>query len=99
MTGNLLHDNSEAWGDISFEMQHGPILVDNQGAHAALTGDGTAWFVSFDTVSWADPKPIHELETTMFNSRKAIKVWPQTNEFASYKVGPVAIRRAAGAGN
>ncbi len=27
--GNLLHDNSEAWGDISFEMQHGPILVAN----------------------------------------------------------------------
>jgi len=29
VTGNLLHDNSEAWGDISFEMQHGPILVAN----------------------------------------------------------------------
>lgn len=29
VTGNLLHDNSDAWGDISFEMQHGPILVAN----------------------------------------------------------------------
>ncbi len=29
LTGNLLHDNSEDWGDISFEMQHGPILVAN----------------------------------------------------------------------
>jgi alpha-L-arabinofuranosidase len=29
VTANLFHDNSEAWGDVSFEMQHGPILVAN----------------------------------------------------------------------
>jgi CubicO group peptidase (beta-lactamase class C family)/serine/threonine protein kinase len=87
------------WDWRQWDAAGGPILV-KQWTYAALADDGTGWFVSFDAAPWGgDPNAVRELEAAMWDARKAIKIWPQTDDFARYKVRPVSIKRATGSRN
>ena len=67
VTGNLLHDNTSVWGDMSFEMQHGPILVANNlllsGKHVSivLNSQGIAFahnLITGTILSYRDDKRV-----------------------------------------
>jgi len=76
----------------------GPISV-KQGTHAALASDGTGWFASFDTVNFEpDPKPMQDLEKALWNARKLVRSWPETDLFADRGIRPVSIEQSVGRG-
>lgn len=88
---NLFHGGAQTWRQS--DAAEGPIAV-KEGTWAELVSDGTAMVASFDTVNVdEDPGAVRILIRALRLARHAVATWPEGDIFASFDIGPVAVRK------
>jgi hypothetical protein len=88
--GSLPHlSHTGGWDWLQADARGGPI-DENSGTLFVLTGDGVAWFASFDPLARASEEQARqELDRAMWRARRAVTTWPSADLFPAYGVGPM----------
>lgn len=83
----LLHSGGHNWNQS--DAAGGPI-DEARGTSFALTGDGIAWFASYDGLSaGTNPQATSALDQELGRAREHIFSWPGDDDFAAIGIGPL----------
>ena len=83
---SLLHSGGHNWNQS--DAAGGPI-DEARGTSFSLTGDGIAWFASYDGLSaGTNPETTSALDQELGRAHEHISSWPETDEFAAMGIGP-----------
>jgi CubicO group peptidase (beta-lactamase class C family) len=84
----LLHSGGHNWNQI--DAAGGPI-DEARGTSFALTGDGIAWFASYDGFSaGTNPQATSALDQELGSAHEHIFSWPGDDDFAAIGIGPLS---------
>jgi CubicO group peptidase (beta-lactamase class C family) len=68
----------------------GGAINEKKGTLFGLSGDGVAWFASYNGVSSdTEPKAVDELDAALWDARRRASIWPEMDLFPSMGVGPI----------
>jgi hypothetical protein len=84
---SLLHSGGHNWNQS--DAAGGPI-DEARGTSFSLTGDGIAWFASYDGLSaGTNPETTSALDQELGRAHEHIFSWPEADNFAGMGIGPL----------
>jgi CubicO group peptidase (beta-lactamase class C family) len=84
---NIFHGGGWLWQQSDAA---GGAINEKRGTWFVLTGDGVAWFASYDGVHGiTDRAAVSDLQEDLWRARRSVASWPDQDDFPAMGVGPI----------